>query len=337
MRGLACALAAAVVAACLPGHAWSEGETTLILATALPPGNPLAAQVLHPWAERVNRAGAGILKIDVRDGMAIADLNNSYDRVVANVVQISWLTYAHFAGKFRLSNVGGLPFVANRSEDASVAMWRLYQSGLLAPEYDQVRPIMMSVLSQSGFHFRSAPASLEDLRGLKVIAASRQTGQLAERLGMAPIVLVVSETYQALQRGTVDGVMMGWTAVQSFNLQEVTSYHVDASLGTAVGMMFIGKKRYDTLPPEARKLIDEFSGEKESGILGRFWDRIDALGHDRVKAMPRQTVIDPPPALVAKWRAKAEPVVEGWARATPGGEKVLAAFRAALAQVGSGR
>jgi TRAP-type transport system periplasmic protein len=168
-----------------------------------------------------------------------------------------------------------------------------------------------------------------------VIPASKETGELAERLGMAPIALVVSETYEALQRGTVDGVMMGWTAVQSFKLEEVASYHVDASLGTSVGMMFIGEKRYQALPPAARKVIEEFSGEKESRVLGQFWDRLQAFGHDRVKAMPHQTVIDASPALIAKWRAEAEaePVVDGWARRTPDGEKVLAAFRAALAQV----
>ena len=107
MRKILVATGIALLAAALPrGEAWADGETTLILATALPPGNPLVDQVLHPWAERVNQAGTGRIKIDVRDGMAIANLNNSYDRVVADVAQISWLTHSNFAGKFRLSNVG---------------------------------------------------------------------------------------------------------------------------------------------------------------------------------------------------------------------------------------
>ena len=38
--------------------------------------------------------------------------------------------------------------------------------------------------------------------------------------------------------------MMGWTAVLSFKLQEVTTYHVEAALGTSTGTMFIGKKHY---------------------------------------------------------------------------------------------
>jgi TRAP-type transport system periplasmic protein len=338
MRGVLLATGLVLLAAAVPlGCARADGETTLILATALPPGNPLVDQVLHPWAERVNQAGVGKIKIDVRDGMAIANLNNSYDRVVADVAQISWLTHSNFAGKFRLSNVGGLPFLAERSEEASVALWRLYKTGLLDAEYDEVRPIMISVLSQAGFHFRKAPVALDNLKRLKVVPPSKETGDLVERLGMAPIVIAVSQTYEALQRGTVDGVMLGWTAVQSFKLEEVTNYHVDAALGTTDGMLFIAKKRYEALPPAARQVIDAFSGEQESRDLGKFWDRLQVFGYNRVKAIEHQTVIDAPPDVAAKWRAQAEPVAAEWARATPGGEKVLDAYRSELAKVKAGQ
>ncbi|HEY3920230.1 MAG TPA: TRAP transporter substrate-binding protein [Stellaceae bacterium] len=325
-----------LAAVAVPSSAGAQSETTLILATALPPGNPLADQVLHPWADRVNKAGAGVLKIDVRDGFAIANLNNSYDRVVADVVQISWLTHSNFAGKFKRSNVGGLPFVSDRSEEASVAMWRLYKTGLLDPEYDEVQPIMMAVLSQAGFHFRTAPPSFANLKGLKVIPPSKETGELAQLLGMAPIVMAVSQTYEALQRGTVDGVMLGWTAILSFKLQEVTTYHADAALGTTAGMLFISKKRYEALPPAAKKVLDAFSGEQESRNLGKFWDRLQSFGDGLVKGMPNQTLVTVPPDLIAKWRGEAEPIVKEWAKATPDGPNVLAAYRRQLADATAG-
>jgi TRAP-type C4-dicarboxylate transport system substrate-binding protein len=331
-RGLAGIAALAAIATAPLSARADTTPPTLVFATALPPGNPLSAQVLHPWADRVNAAVGDKLKIDIRDGMAIANLNNSYDRVVGDVVQISWLTHSNFAGKFLLSTVGGLPFEADTSEKASVAMWRLYQKGAFAAEYDQVRPIMLAVLSQAGFHFRKAPASLDNLKGLKVLPASKETGNLASALGMAPIVLAVTDSYEALQRGTVDGAMLGWTAVQSFKLEEVTSYHVDAALGSSTGMMFISKKAYDALPPESRAALDQFSGEGESRTLGKFWDRLTATGQERVKAM-NQTVLDAPTEIVAKWRIAAAPTVDAWTKAAPQGDQVLQQFRAELAKV----
>ncbi|HEX3970810.1 MAG TPA: TRAP transporter substrate-binding protein [Stellaceae bacterium] len=335
---IAVALGALALACTAIANARADDVPTLILATALPPGNPLSDQVLHPWADRVNAAAEGKLKIDIRDGMAIANLNNSYDRVVADVAQISWLTHGNFAGKFQRSTVGGLPFVAGESsEKASVAMWRLYRDGLFGPEYDEVRPISLAVLSQSNFHFRTKPTSLATLKGLKVITSSRETGELAQRLGMAPIVLAVTQSYEALQRNTVDGAMLGWTAVLSFKLQEVTSYHVEAALGTATGMMFIGKKRYESLPASAKAVLDKFSGEGESRELGKFWDRLQVFGDKLVKGLPNQTVIDAPPEQIAKWRADAEPVAADWAKRTPDGAKVLKAFREELAKVDAGQ
>jgi TRAP-type C4-dicarboxylate transport system substrate-binding protein len=331
-------LAAASVAACLSIlPAAAQEETTLILATALPPNNPLAVQILHPWSQRVNEAGTGKLKIDIRDGMAIANLRNSYDRVVSDVAQISWLTHNNFPGQFNLSLVGGLPYLSDTSEHGSVAMYRLYKSGVLDAEYNQVLPISLAVLSRGGLHLRRAPQSLDQLKGLKVIVSSRASGEVVTRIGMAPIALTVTEMYEAIQRATVDGAALGWTAVESFKLDEVTSYHANASFGTSAGMLFVNKKRYEALPAAARAVLDRFSVETESRELGKFWDRLDKVGADRVRGLPGHQVVELPAETQARWKTLAEPVAEEWAKSVPNGEKVLAAFRAELAKVKAGQ
>jgi TRAP-type C4-dicarboxylate transport system substrate-binding protein len=285
----------------------------------------------------VNAAAKGQPVIDVRDGFTIANLNNSYDRVAADVAQISWLTHHFFSGKFERSQVGSLPFMVDGSEAASVAMWRIYAAGHFGPEYDQVKPIALAVLSQAGIHLPKPPASLDILEGLKVITPSKVTGDVMARLGMTPLSMPVTQTYEAIQRGAVNGVVLGWTAVQSFKLEELTYYHADASLGSSTGMMYISRKRYDALPAALRKIIDDHSGEQESRNLGAFWDRLQDLGKSRVKAMEKHTVLDVPAAQVAKWKEKAAPVVAEWAKTTPDGEKVLAAFRAEYDNVKAGR
>jgi len=167
--------------------------------------------------------------------------------------------------------------------------------------------------------------------------SSRASGEVVTRIGMAPIALPVTDTYEALQRATVDGVALGWTAVESFKLDEVTFYHANASFGTSSGMLFINKKRYEALPEAARKVIDAHSGEAESRVLGKFWDRLDIVGEDRVKAIKGQTVVALPAEIQAKWARLAEPVAEEWAKTVANGQKVLAAYRAELAKVKAGK
>jgi len=329
----AAALAALCAGATMPAAA---EEVSLVLATALPPNNVMAQNILHPWAQRVNAAGKGTIAIDVRDGMAIANLRNSYDRVVSDVAQLSWLTHNNFPGAFTLSLVGGLPYLADNSEQGSVALWRLYKAGVFDAEYQQVIPISLAVLSRGGLHLRKTPQSLDQLKGLKVIVSSRASGEVVTRIGMAPMSLPVTDTYEALQRATVDGVALGWTAVESFKLDEVTFYHANASFGTSSGMLFINKKRYDGLPAAARKVIDDHSGEGESKVLGQFWDKLDKVGEDRVRAIQGHQVVALPADVQARWAKLSEPVAEEWAKTVPGGEKVLAQFRAELAKVKAG-
>jgi len=64
-----------------------------------------------------------------------------------------------------------------------------------------------------------------------------------------------------VQRKTVDGVIIGWGGVRSFKLQQVAPYHVDISVGTSISMIFMPKKKFQSLPAAAQKILLDTSGE----------------------------------------------------------------------------
>ena len=313
-------------------------EINLLFGTTLPPTVHLNARVLHPWAERINEQGKGILHIDVRDGEGIANLTNFYSRVEDDVIQISWGQQAAVAGKFPRTAVGGLSFEVEKAEWGSVALWRLYQSGVIAPEYDTVQPLYLITFPPAGFHMAKPMKTLDSLSGLKIAVGSKTGADMIASLGGAAISMVSSEHYSAVQRGLVDGINTQWTAMQPFKLYEVTFYHVEASLGGATGMVFMAKKKYDALPPAARKILDDNSGEAQSRVYGKFWDDVNGEGRDMVKALgDKQQIVTPPADIQAKWRQAVLPVTQNWAKSTPDGEKVLAAFRAENAKLKAGQ
>lgn len=172
---------------------------------------------------------------------------------------------------------------------------------------------------------------------LRLMIVARTAADTVTRLGAAPISLLLPELYQGLQRNTVDGALMSWTAFQPFKLAEVTTYHIDTRLGTPPAMVFMAKKRYEALSPEARKIIDANSGEAESRALGKAWDEVEDEARQAAKKDPKHTVVTPSPELTAKWQAAVAPVTDAWVKATPGGDKVLAAFHETLAQVKAGQ
>jgi TRAP-type C4-dicarboxylate transport system substrate-binding protein len=321
------ALAASLVTA--------RAEETLIFATTNASNTGANTQVLHPWAARMNEQGAGVLKIDVRDGLTLANHINFYDRAINDVVQLTWGIQSQVAGKFVRSHVVTLPVDAG-TEDTSVAYWRLYKTGLLDAEYDDIQPLMLVALSQSTLHTKRPLATLENLQGLKLAMNSKLVGDVIGRLGASQITIPLTDFYEALNRGAIDGAAIGWTAAETYKLNEVVTTHVDYGLGGTIGVVFMAKKRYLALSEAARKVIDANAGEKESRIFGAYWDRYADEVRQKVKADPKHKVITLDAAQAAKWRERVAPLVDEWVKATPDGAKVLSAWRDIVAKVKAG-
>ena len=328
--------AAAIIIAATPAAVRAE-QINLLFGTTLPAQVHLNVRVLHPWAERINEQGKGVVHIDVRDGSEIANLSNFYSRVQDDVIQISWGLQSAIGGKFPRTAVGGLPFEVEKAEVGSVALWRVYKSGLFDAEYDTVHPLYMITFPPSGIHYAKQPKTFDDLKGLKLATGSKVGADTIERLGGTPLSMITSDYYTAVQRGMVDAVLVQWTAFQPFKLQEVTFYHLETKLGGTTGMVFMAKKKYDTLPAAVRKILDDNSGEAESRVYGKFWDDVDNEGRDMVKALgDKHKIIPQSPEIAAKWRKAVEPVIDDFVKTAPDGARVLAAFRAETAKVKAG-
>jgi len=320
----------------LAGASAQAEEVKLILATTNQPTAHVNVKFMHPWAKQLNEKGKGVFTIDVVDGLSLANFTNYYDRVVNDVVQISWGVQSYLGAQFEKSSVVGLPYAADDAAQASAAYWRLYQTGLLDSEYTDIVPLILNAFVHSGVHFVKEPKALDNWAGLKMINGSRIQADITTRLGAAPVTLPLTDVYQALQRGTADGLVTSWTAFQPFKLGEVTHYHVDTRLGSGTGATFMAKKRYAALPDAARKIFDSERGEALSRSFGQFWEDVSKEGRATTLAEPGHTSLTLKPEQAAHWRAQAEVVGANWAKGIPDGEKLVETYRALLAKVKAG-
>lgn len=336
MTGMGKLLVLLAAAIAMLGSARAD-EANLLFGTSTPQGTHISIRVFHPWADRINEQGKGVIHIDVRDGLEIANPGNFYSRVLDDVIQVGWGSFNSVPGTFPLSGFSNMPFQTETSEDLSVAFWRLYKAGFFDAEYKDIVPLFVQVYPQSQIHLAKAPKTPGDFSGLRLMVVAKTAADVVTRLGGAPISLLLPDLYPALQRNTVDGAVMSWTAFQPFKLAEVTTYHIETRLGTPAAMVFMTKKRYAALSPEARKIIDQNSGEAESRTLGKAWDDVEGEAREAAKNDPKHTVFNPPAAMTAKWQAEVAPVTDAWVKAAPGGDKVLTAFHQTLAQVKAGQ
>ncbi len=333
--GLAVVLAVTLLAfRASPGVA---EEVNLMFATLTPPDYSSNTRVYTPWAEKVNAAGKGVLHIEIRTGMALANSANVYDRVAANVMQIGVGIPGLVGGKFPLTDVVGLPFVTDDPETGSVAFWRLYKTGLLDAEYKDIVPLALTMYLPQAVHVAKAPASLDDLKGLRLRIVSKISSDIVTRLGGTPMALDPADIYSGIQRGMIDGVSMSWAGLGQLNLQEVTSFHIDTALGTGATMVFMARKTYDALPEAARKILDQYSGESFSRAAGANFNQEGNEQLAPIIASGKHTIVKLSPKQEAEWRQAIDPVIAAWETNHPGGAKLYETYRQLLADVKAGK
>ena len=325
IRKLQAAALFALAAICLPLAA--QQPIVLKFASAGPPNAMTSVNGFTPWAAAVTQASGGTLKIETYYGGALGNFGITYDRVLDGVADIGFILAANAGGKFKKMDVVGLPFEAKSSLAASVALWKLYEKGVISADFDQVRPLSMFTFPNAGLHTRTLVKTLDDLKGKKIAATDAVGGKIVVALGAAQVTFRPDETYQAVSRGLADGTLMPFTGTAAFKINEVARFHVDSALGSNAALVFMNKKKYDSLPPQAKAAIDRYSYSSFSERLGRITDE----DWQSKRALVKDSTLMLPPQEDARWREAVAPVASEWVKETPDGEKVLKAFRAEVA------
>lgn len=112
---------------------------------------------------------------------------------------------------------------------------------------------------------RKPVKSLADFKGMKVrVLASQMHTVPLERIGVTGVPMAPSEAVQALASGAIDGVRTGITIFTTFKYYDIVKdITVADGDGTIVSMLYVGKKWFDGLPADARKLILDTSAALE--------------------------------------------------------------------------
>ena len=241
---------------------------TLKLNSPAPPRSYLHAGVFEPWAKAVEKDSGGTLKIQLFYGGTLGNFGVTYDRVVDGVADIGFILTAMAGGKLKLQDVAALPFETKDSIESAVALWQVFAKGVTAKEFDQVKPLAIWTFPNAALHTKTPVKSLSDVKGMKLVTSNLIAGKIVTALGATPVTLRPDEAYQAISRGTTDGALMPFTGMLVFKINEVAKHHLDAALGGDSAVLFINRKKYDSLPPQAKAAIDKNSYLPLSRKLG---------------------------------------------------------------------
>jgi TRAP-type C4-dicarboxylate transport system substrate-binding protein len=304
------------------------------------PGPPTASihtDLISPWADKVNKEGAGALDVHVYVGYSLVNMVNTLDRVADGVADLAFCILGPVSSQFPKTLVSTLPFEATNGHEAGLALQRLYDKGIIADEWKKVKPIGFGDFANLTYHTVPPVKTLDDLKGLKISAQGRIEGEALEALGAAPITLPINEVYEALKRGVVVGSAIGWPADVDFKLTEIAKNHLRESLGGASAVMIMNNATYAKLSGKAKQVIDANIGTVYTNWFNKVIDDTEKRNIDKVEnQMKDQTVTRLSDQQRALWKARVQPVIDNWVKNTPDGANVLAAFRKEIAAIRSG-
>jgi TRAP-type C4-dicarboxylate transport system substrate-binding protein len=287
-----------------------------------------------PFAEAVTKDSDGTVEVKLFPGPSLASQSTVIDRVKNGVAEIGFGLIGLYPDLFPRTTVAMLPFESTNPHEAGVALMRLLEAGVFEPEMREYKVLALALYANMSVHSKKPVAKLDDLKGQKIAVMSKTMADVLDKLGATPITMPPTEFHQSLQRGVVDAAGIGWPGMAPFKLNEVVSHHVQTSLTGEGNFTLMLRSTYDKLPAKGKAAFDKHAGMPFALQWAKAIQAQDDQGIALTKAA-NQPIVTLAPDEEARWKARAQPVVDAWVASTPDGAKVLAAYRAEIAKVRS--
>lgn len=294
-------------------------EVTLRVHHFLASHSATQAQLIQPWADRLEEQSNGRIRVQIFPAMQLGGAPPAlFDQVRDGVVDVAWTLPGYTAGRFPMIEAFELPFMAGSAEATSQALHEFFERHL-RDEFGEVHVLALSSHAPGTFHLRDrAFVTLDDLRGLRVRAPTRVTNAALERLGAIPVGMPVPEVPEALSRGVIDGAVIPWEVSLPLRAHELVNHHseIHGARGfyTATFLFAMNRDTYARLPDDLKAVIDANSGLELAAIAGRIWDAAEIPGREAaVTAGNSIVVLDD--AVVDEMRALTAPLIDEWVAA----------------------
>lgn len=304
--------AAAFSVAAMPAMAQ---DVTLRMHQFLPEQANVPKLILYPWADRVEAASEGRIKIQRFPSMQLGGSPPELmDQAIDGVADIVWTVVGYTPGRFPSTEVFELPFMMNNARAASSAFWQMFETHMKDTEFKDVKILATWVHGPGVIHSKEPVATPEDMEGLKVRGGSRLASVLLGKLGATPVGMPVPAIPEALSKGVVDGTTIPWEVTGALKVPELVGNHTEFegnALYTLGFVLAMNKDRFESLDPELQKVLEDNSGLAFSILAGG--TMADADGPSRQAAVDAgNNIVTVSGDDVQAWRDASQPVYDEW-------------------------
>jgi TRAP-type C4-dicarboxylate transport system substrate-binding protein len=269
------------------------------------------SKICEEFIKDLEARSGGQLKIRFFPAGTLLTAPKIYDGVVEGIADIGFSNIGYTFGRFRMTEALDLPLGFPNAWVANHVANDFYKE-FKPKEWDKVHMLSMHTSPVNVVLSATKPVyKMEDLKGMTL----RGLGFIAEvvsALGGTPRPIPMPESYEALQKKVIDGLMIPMETLRAFRLAEVTKYATECwPIGQVYTFYLImNKDTWNKLPPNLQKIFNEYPFEEK---LATMWNEIDIDGkkYGMEKGLK---FIELPPEEITKWKKAVEPMLDKYVK-----------------------
>lgn len=262
------------------------------------------------WADALEKASNGSIKVSVFPSGSLVSPKQMYDATVNGLADVACISIGHYPGRFPFTEALSFPGsgISNPKMAAEVinAMYNKYPQ--MQKEYQAVKPL---------FFFGFAPMSIAtvdkpirswaDLKGMRLRINHKGTADYLKTGGVSPAFIAPPDIFLNLQKGIIDGSVMGWFGHHAFGTTKLAKYFTEVpSVPGPFFAYIMNKKKFDSLSEEQKAAVLSVSGENGAKMLA-------ASGKKEIEVSTKSIIDDKEKEIIQlsaedekEWARKAE-------------------------------
>ncbi|MDO9566509.1 MAG: TRAP transporter substrate-binding protein [Candidatus Desulfaltia sp.] len=262
------------------------------------------------WANEVEKRTNGRVKINVYPGGTLTKANQCYDGVVKGISDIGMSCFAYTRGRFPLMEAVDLPNGYPNGQVATHVATEFYNR-MKPEELSDVKVLYIHAHGPGLLHTKKPVKKMEDIKGMRI----RSTGlsaKVVEALGGVPVAMPQPATYEALQKGVVEGTFAPIETLKGWKQGEVIKYTTECTgVGYTTAMFVVmNLEKWNSLSKDIQKTIEEISKEWVD-VHGKVWDKGDAEGHDFTLSLGNE-IIPLSEKENSRWVDAVKPIIDDY-------------------------
>jgi TRAP-type transport system periplasmic protein len=287
---------------------------TLVFNTFKPNTDYQSVEIFQPWFAEIEKRTGGRVKVEAHYNQELVKLPDTYNAIKSGTIDMGHFIPTDIPGKFLMDNALLLPRYDNLGWKPSRTYYDLYQQfPQMQAQYNEVKPVYFFSLFAAFIGTAKKPIrKLEDNQGLKMICSGTWGPQRGKALGWTPVSSSPAESFMMWQTGVADGGgTLTLADISARKLGEVLHYATLVPVGRAPQAIAINLDKWNSLPPDAQKIITDMMGEMSDNA-----DKVElAKYQDALVQAPKQYTIEfitLPPDELARWVKVDQPVVDSY-------------------------